>query len=106
MRTCERVSDDGQELLHVAEARGPLHQRAHRHAVALHRRFDIDHITGIEPEGLHHVEPIGGVVVGQRGGSQHQAGRRRLRALHRHLVERIVQLRQSAAAHRYNSESG
>ena len=93
VRMAERVDDEGKELLHIAQACRPLHQRAHRRAIALHFGIDADHIAGIEAEGLHHIQPIGGVVEGERVGRQHQAGRRRLRAGDGDLIERLVQLR-------------
>jgi hypothetical protein len=81
------------ELFHVAQAGGPLDQRADRRAVALDLGLDGDDVARVEAEGLHHIDAVGRVVKGDRGGRKHAAGGRGLRARDRDLVERLIQLR-------------
>ena len=92
MRICDRVIDEGRNSSISPRPAGHCDQRADRYAVALDCGLDGDHVAGIEAERLHHVESVGGVVVSERAGSQHLAGGRGLRALHRYLVQRLVQL--------------
>ena len=58
------------ELLHIAQAGGPLNQRPHRRAVTLDLGIDGDHVAGVEAEGLYHIKAVGGVVEGESAGSQ------------------------------------
>ena len=50
------------ELLHVAQAGGPLHQRAHGRAIALDLGFDVDDVAGAEAEGFDGIDAVGRVV--------------------------------------------
>ena len=78
------------QLLHVAQAGGPLDQRAQRSAIARHLGFDVDDIAGIEAEGLDGVDAVGRVVECNRGGRKDEAGGRGLRAVVVHLIQRII----------------
>ncbi len=103
------------EFFHVAEARGPLQQRAHRLPVALDLDLGPDHIARSEAERLYHVDAALGIVEADtRGGGDIAGGsglieglvqfgrevlivsedRKRkaesLRGLHLHHVERLA----------------
>ena len=52
-----RVNERRKELLHVAQARRPVNQCAHRSSVASHVGFGVDYVRRIEMEGLYDIEP-------------------------------------------------
>ena len=58
------------ELLHVAQAGGPLHQRAHGRAIALDLGFNVDDVARVEAEGLYGVDAVGRVVECDCGRAQ------------------------------------
>ncbi len=71
-----RVATTGRNSSMSPEPGGPVHQGAHRRAVALDLGLDVDHVARIEAEGLHHIEAVGGVVKGERAGRLKDARRR------------------------------
>ena len=55
LRPRDRV---GRKLFHVAQAGGPLNERAHRRAIARHPGVDRDDVARIEMEGLTTSSPL------------------------------------------------